>query len=522
MEWLRLDDPVRRLLVLIAAVVVMFLLAVVLGVSRFGASLDSVDLALEQSKTQIYAQQAKTAVTAERGLVNSYQADRNQADLLELQTNRAEFEADFARLKESNRLDPAQIETIESGHEELTRIFDEKIVPIAGTKRLDVAITPFSTKAEEIEGQLDALITKTGDEAELAAASAKEDAAGAKRTTILAALLATLAAFGVAVYARKMLRGLFKEVEGQYVHIDRQVTQLDHIRASADQVTKAAGEMLASSTEASAATNEQSAAVSQCATTAEEFQATAGSIADNAKAGSAAVSQTGDTMRDMQEQVDAISQRSLALGERSERIGEVLELISDISEQTNLLALNAAIEAARAGDAGKGFAVVASEVRKLAERSLRSTEEIREIITSVRKETDATIIATEQGAKQAREVGELMGSTSDVLEESLQATEQQRAAAEQVSAAMVQIRTAAEQLATEQDERKVSAEKATEVVGELEKRLEEFSRIAGEAGRHGTKQNGAGPSPGAAPTMPDSLKIEGSVTPAAASSADSA
>ncbi len=122
-------------------------------------------------------------------------------------------------------------------------------------------------------------------------------------------------------------------------------------------------------------------------------------------------------MREMQEQVEAISERSVALGERGQKIGEVLELINDIAEQTNLLALNASIEAARAGEAGKGFAVVASEVRKLAERSVRSTGEIREIVTAILDETNATVMATEQGIMQAREVGELMSSMSDVVAE---------------------------------------------------------------------------------------------------------
>src|SRR5438132_13834928 len=225
--------------------------------------------------------------------------------------------------------------------------------------------------------------------------------------------------------------------------------------------------MRAAAAESASATSQQSAGIAEAASTIEELDATAAVIADNARAGTTAVERTGDTMRDMQEQVEAISQRSLSLGERSQKIGEVLELINGIAEQTNLLALNAAIEAARAGEAGQGFAVVASEVRKLAERSIRSTSSIREIITAVQDETNATIMATEQGSRQAREVGELMSSTASMLEESILATQQQKSAADQVATAMVQIRESANQLATEAEQRAATAEQVERLAAEL-------------------------------------------------------
>jgi methyl-accepting chemotaxis protein len=190
-------------------------------------------------------------------------------------------------------------------------------------------------------------------------------------------------------------------------------------------------------------------------------------------------------MEDMQSQVSAIAGRSLELGQGSQEIGQILELIDEIAERTNLLALNAAIEAARAGEAGRGFAVVAGEVRKLAERSVSSTESIREIVASVQDQTNATILATERGSKQASEVLELMRSTGEELEESLHATEQQKQAADQVALAMTEIRSAAEQLSAEQAQRLETTQRVEGLARDLGALLESHG-VSMRNGRHAT------------------------------------
>jgi len=326
------------------------------------------------------------------------------------------------------------------------------------------------------------LNTVSNDEAELAAGSAAaagSSAAQALAIGITAAVLAVLAGAGFAWFMIALLRRAHRrelELTEALGRLGDRDELLARLRSAAAVLGEVAGELRMAARNAAAVTSEQSAAVAQTSATIQQLAATAGSIADTVRAVSQAADRAGDTMRDMQEKVEAISDRALSLGGRTQKIGEILELISEISGQTNLLALNAAIEAARAGEAGRGFAVVAAEVRKLAERSMRSTDSISEIIAGVQDETNATIMATEQGIRQAREVGELMTSTTTMLEESILATQQQKSAADQVDAATQQIREAAEQLAAEQAQWAATSERLEKLVDEIENALQEDTR----------------------------------------------
>lgn len=177
-----------------------------------------------------------------------------------------------------------------------------------------------------------------------------------------------------------------------------------------DNVAAATEQMSTNMSSVAASMEETSTNIEMVASASEQMTATINEIAQNSenarRISQSAVEQSTETTQ----QVDALGQAAL-------EIGQITETINEISEQTNLLALNATIEAARAGEAGKGFAVVANEIKELARQTALSTSQIREQISRIQSTTKKTVAQIGDVSGVIHQVDDIVSNIAGAIEE---------------------------------------------------------------------------------------------------------
>lgn len=246
------------------------------------------------------------------------------------------------------------------------------------------------------------------------------------------------------------------------------------IRDAGLQINLSASEIDQGAMQQASGAAEQSTTVTEISVTVEELSLTAGRIAENAQDLAKSAEETLVGMKGIKTNVDQVARKILALGAKSQSIGNITKLIDDMSDRINLLALNAAIEAARAGEAGRGFAVVAAEVGKLAERSVESTSDIRQLIGEIQSEMNSTIMGVEETTKWTDKGLAMVGDTAQVIKEISIATQQQKSAAEQVVEAMSDIDRVTTSFASTTGQTAASANKLTNLSQQLKADISGF------------------------------------------------
>lgn len=251
-------------------------------------------------------------------------------------------------------------------------------------------------------------------------------------------------------YSVDQLRDLVATIN----HIAESVASaVQDTQTTAKQLAKASEHQALQITDASMAISDMAQSIDHVSTNAYESAKVAERSVAIANKGNEVVHNTIHGMDNIREQIQDTSKRIKRLGESSQEIGDIVNLINDIADQTNILALNAAIQASMAGEAGRGFAVVADEVQRLAERSSSATRQIETLVRAIQADTTEAVISMEQttaevvrGARLAQDAGVALEEIENVSQDLAaliqgisNAAQQQTSSAGQISHTMAVI-----------------------------------------------------------------------------------
>jgi methyl-accepting chemotaxis protein len=249
---------------------------------------------------------------------------------------------------------------------------------------------------------------------------------------------------------------------------------ITNLSDAVSQITSASNEILAAAQQQAASAREQSSAVTETTSAAKELSATSNQVGESIKRVSEAAGHALAGMNKIKEAIAKTGSMVTSLGEKSQKIGKITELIDDVADQTNLLAVNAAIEAARAGEQGKGFTVVADEIRKLADSTAKSTKDITGLIELIQHEMSNTVMGMETSVKSVDDEARLARETAERAKEIAMSVNQQISGSKQISEAMLNIDEAMKEIASGAGQSQAAVKQLTGLAHEIKELMAKF------------------------------------------------